>query len=82
MCGLSFMCRSYADINLFHGSLRLLILTVTSRQGNMYLQCTLHSVSECNYMCRSSEPPTNTDSSVFIRILKLITDEKLKNTDD
>ena len=26
--------------------------------------------------------PTNTDSSVFIRILKLITDEKLKNTDD
>ena len=25
------------------------------------------------------EPPTNTDSSVFIRILK---DEKLKNTDD
>ena len=29
-----------------------------------------------------SEPPTNTDLSVFIRILKLITDEKLKNTDD
>ena len=29
-----------------------------------------------------SEPPTNKDSSVFIRILKLITDEKLKNTDD
>ena len=28
------------------------------------------------------EPPTNTDSSVFSRILKLITDEKLKNTDD
>ena len=26
-----------------------------------------------------TEPPTNTDSSVFIRILKLITDEKLKN---
>ena len=36
-----------ADINLFHGSLRLLILTLTSRQGNMYLQCTIHSVSEC-----------------------------------
>ena len=31
---------------------------------------------------KSTEPPTNTDSSVFIRILKLITDEKLKNTDD
>ena len=30
----------------------------------------------------NSEPPTNTDSSVFIRILKLITDEKLKNTDN
>ena len=30
---------------------------------------------------RSAEPPTNTDSSVFIRILKLIRDEKLKNTD-
>ena len=28
----------------------------------------------------TAEPPTNTDSSVFIRILKLITDEKLKNT--
>ena len=33
----------------------------------------------CKYV---AEPPTNTDSSVFIRILKLITDEKLKNTDD
>ena len=29
-----------------------------------------------------SEPPTNTDSSVFIRILKLITDAKLRKTDD
>ena len=26
-----------------------------------------------------AEPPTNTDSSVFIRILKPITGEKLKN---
>ena len=30
-----------------------------------------------------TEPPTNhMDSSVFSRILKLITDEKLKNTDN
>ena len=29
-----------------------------------------------------AEPQTNTDFSVFIRILKLITDEKLKNRND
>ena len=31
--------------------------------------------------CPCPEPPTNMDSSVFIRILKLITDEKMKNTE-
>ena len=32
--------------------------------------------------CLYVEPPTNMDSSVFIRILKLSTDEKLKNRDE
>ena len=46
---------------------------------------TVRSVSmhTCIHMYGStSEPPTNTESSVFIRILKLITDEELKYTDD
>ena len=60
----------------------VIIISTLSGLAQLHLFRGFYNSPHNEFLYRYTEPPTNTDSSVFIRILKLITDEKPKNTDD